>query len=173
MMCERMSLRRLLLSVLLLACMLPLAGAGLSVTASPITFFALDMQDPSVPDGLYGQIGITTACSSHVEITLTAIPQLTPSLLGAGAMGLRVGYDLIGGVPDTFFHLIIDAGALVVIDHAAGELSPLIEFHISPLAFGSRDYGYRDRLFTMGVLYDLHRSSWTLSWSTMTGEWYL
>lgn len=167
------STERLILFLLFVSCtFVPLYAMDWAITGGPISFFPLS-DNQSVPDGLYGEVGARFGITPRIELELGIVTQLTPVItetIGASAV---LGLDLLGDIEPTYFNMIADLGMIYLIERDTGEHHPMISLRISPIAIGNPFYGERGRLFTTGLLYDLSKHSFTMTFSMVIENWFL
>jgi len=133
------------------------------------------------PAGMYGQVGVRAVVHPRVELELQAVPQITPKPFSTAALGVYAGFNLLEDIEGAFFHMLADAGLLYLfsaeeeplsVDTGSAEPKPLIQIRVSPLSIGNSRYPYRDRLFTVGALYDIRENCFSITWSTWIKNWF-
>ncbi len=158
-----------LLSCILLLVSVSVFPSNWSITGGPVTFFP---GDRSLPAGMYAQAGLRFEVTSQVEAEIIAIPQITPKPFSTVALGALLGLNLFDIVGPTYFNMTADVGALVAVTPDGGQYKPLVYLRVSPLVIGHPVYGYRGKILTVGMLYDItdQKVSWTFS--TWIQNWF-
>lgn len=160
------------IAILLLLCVLTtfsLSGAPqVAFTANPVSLFS----PATFPEGLYSQQGVLLPIGDRGSVELQSLIQWTPGLADSIGIGLYGGLLLLGPLSPTYFNMKVDGGYLYY--HRGSDLTGhhLLGVRLSPLVLGNPSYGYQDRIFTVGLLYDLSDSSLSVSYSTVIGAWF-
>lgn len=162
---EKRSVSRIFLAILLLAGAAGIAGAqDLSFSLGGWSFFA-DGQGrlPAGDPGLFAGVGATVGLGPRLELGASLIPRLTPApfedLFAEAHLGLSLLADRARtpAAPTMYLNSLIDLGATVGwrgLASGSPSFSRAVFARLTPITLGTMYYGRRDRLLSIGVMYD-------------------
>jgi len=81
---------------------------------------------------------------------------------------------VLGPRDSTYFNMVAELAFLQAVV-AGGEpgLGPsYLMLRLSPLSIGTPYYGHRDRMFSIGVLYDIGADQFSAVWNVLIISWY-
>ncbi|MCE1195987.1 hypothetical protein LWX53_05760 [bacterium] len=163
--CNKRSVSRIFLAFLLLVGAAGIAGAqDLSFSLGGWSFFPdAEGRLPAGDPGLFASAGATCGLGLRLELGASLIPRLTPTplrdLFAEAHLGLSLLADRarLPAAPTMYLNSIVDLGTIVGwrdLDSGSPAFSKAIFARLTPVAIGSLYYGRRDRLFSLGVMYD-------------------
>lgn len=161
----------LLAFVLLAAASAPEAAAGdLALGVSPWSFAGGGDSFTGTFAGANLAIGLTP----RMELGIFGFGELTPAPGSSLMAGAALGLSLAGPRDPTYFNVMLEAGSLVEYRPADGSLGPALIFaRLSPLVIGNAYSGHRDRIFSLGVAYDMGSGRLFGIWNILILEWFL
>jgi hypothetical protein len=157
-------------AMLILSASVPAAAMDWAVTGGPVSFFPAGK---ALPSGLYAQIGMRGVLTPRIELEILTMPQITPTPFSSGAAGILIGINLLEDLEPSYFHMLADAGILWAFRQGESQPALLLHARVSPLSIGNPAYAYRERLFTIGALYDIEDGALTWTFSTWIHNWFM
>lgn len=165
---RRYSPRCLLVAVLV--CLLGgvAAADGPGLAFGPWTFVG---GNPAIPRGQYAYTALSLPLTGRLEFELVAVTELSPYPFRTASLGGSLVCSLLGDRYLTQFNMLLDFGFLHSLPtglHPAAGGSPdlrLLYLRWSPLVIGNPYYGLRDRVFSLGLAYDIDRNAWCALWN--------
>jgi hypothetical protein len=140
---------------------------------------------PNSDYGMYGSIGLVQGISSRLELSTFTLAQLTPAPFSSLYQGAGIGLSLLqprtAELPDapSFINSFFEAGFLFGIHNLYNRSeNPLdttlyLYARVTPLSLGNVYYGSRDRIASLGVLYNLSGKDWGVFWNCAIYDRYL
>ncbi|MDX9899633.1 MAG: hypothetical protein RBT62_11995 [Spirochaetia bacterium] len=128
-----------------------------------------------VPEpGMYAHAGFLLGVSDHFELEALGVAEFMPIPAGMLLAGVSLGYSVLGPRTPTYFNMVADFSFLqaLVSSGVPGLGQSYLMLRLSPLVIGNPIYGHRDRLFSMGLLYDIQASSFSAVWNILIIDWY-
>ena len=162
-------LRKVLIVLLCISGLFSLEAAPqVAITANPVSIFS----SSTFPEGLYSQQGLLLSVGERGSVELQSLIQWTPDPADSIGVGLNGGILLLGPLSPTYFNMKLDGGYLFYHRGADQTNHHLLSIRVSPLVLGNPTYGYQDRIFTVGLLYDLSDSAFSVTYTTVIGSWF-
>ncbi len=123
--------------------------------------------------GTYAYSGLVVG-GSRLELEALGIAELTPAPGAAVLAGASIGFSLSGPRIPTYFNVVVDLGYLqTVVEEGQFRLGPsYLLLRLSPLVIGNPWYGHRERIFSLGVLYDIAAAEASIVWNVLILHWY-
>lgn len=161
----------LLAFVLFAAASVPGAGAGdLALGVSPWSFAGGGDSFTGTFAGANLAIGLTP----RLELGLYGFGELSPAPGSSLMAGAALGLSLAGPRDPTYFNVMIEVGSLVAYRPSEGRLASTLVFaRLSPLVIGNPYSGHRDRIFSLGLAYDINSGRLIGIWNILILEWFL
>ena len=161
------------LSFLVAACScmvcLEAAGMDLAVSLGPWSFAG----GTEGYAGTYGYTGLVAGLTPRLECELYGVGELTPDPASVLLAGVNIGISLSGDRGPTYFNMVMDVGLLAEWRaDSSGPVSVHALLRVSPLVIGNPYYGYRDRIFSIGLLYDLTGKVSRVVWNVLMAQWF-
>ena len=124
--------------------------------------------------GMYALAGFLLGLSEHLELEALGVAEFMPSPAGMLLAGVSLGYSVLGPRTPTYFNMTADFSFLqaLVSNGAPGFGQSYLMLRLSPLVIGNPIYGHRDRLFSIGLLYDIQASAFSAVWNILIIDWY-
>ena len=177
---SRLSRRATLLVAAALLVAPAAAGAldlGLSASpwsfARPLPLGGLPRENGIAP-GLYGRASAILGLGRALELEGSATVELAPAPAGAAYLGAEAAFPLAGTREGNYFNLFASLGFLQRVELAGGpgHGGGYLSLRVSPLAIGNPSYGRRDRIFSIGALYELGTGAVSLTWSLFAFDFF-
>lgn len=118
--------------------------------------------------GIFASIGVTQGLTPRLEAGLSLIPRLTPDPFEDLYAEAHLGYSLAANrfrgfsQPASYINIIGDIGVIAGINSigAPGQtLTKSIFIRLTPITLGNAFYGRRDRIYSVGALFNLDNAS--------------
>jgi hypothetical protein len=124
--------------------------------------------------GTYAYTGLAIGGGRRLELEASGIVEMTPSPGDTILAGASLGFSVGGPRIPTYFNVVVDLGYLqTVVDDGQFHLGPsYLLLRLSPLVIGNPWYGHRERIFSLGVLYDIPAASFSVVWNVLILHWY-
>jgi len=150
--------------------MMVVMAAALFATSVGMTIGTWSMVpgNGTLSDGTYAYFGGTVGLSPRFEAELFTIMQATPHPLSEIQGGLAVTYafaaerEIAGGGAPSWLNAYVTTG---VLQGLQGTPNTSIFLRITPLSVGAPYYHTRERAASVGVLYNLTESSFSVFWN--------
>lgn len=140
------------------------SAMDLALTAGTVSFFPVS-SERTVDEGLYAQLGLRAPLNERLELEASLVGCLTPDPADPFGFSLCAGIPVLGASDVLYFNMIADAGLLYFFSAGDTGDQPLLFLRISPVTLGSDQNIHRGSLFTTGLLYDVRRRSFSVSFS--------
>lgn len=166
-------MRRLPRVLLTLACLAaPLTGGAAQEWGVSVGSWSFAGGGPDA--GTYACAGAAAGLGQRFELEVFGVSRVTPEPLGDALAGIGLGWSVFGPRLTTYFNMVLDLAFLqtVVAGGAAGLGPSYVMLRLSPLAVGTPYYGHRDRLFSVGLLYDIGSGTFSATWNYIVVHWY-
>lgn len=181
---KKRSVSRIFLALLLLGASLGTAGAqDLSFSLGGWSFFPNGQGSlPAGDPGLFASAGATIGLGPRLELGASLVPRLTPApfddLFAEAHLGLSLLADRarVPAAPTMYLNSLVDLGAIVGWHgFASGSpaFSKAVYARLTPITLGTLYYGRRDRLFSLGVMYDFDAKAVNLFASLIAADFSL
>jgi hypothetical protein len=181
---KKRSVSRIFLAILLLGTSLGTAGAqDLSFSLGGWSFFPNGQGSlPAGDPGLFASAGATIGLGPRLELGASLVPRLTPApfddLFAEAHLGLSLLADRarVPAAPTMYLNSLVDLGAIVGWHgFASGSpaFSKAVYARLTPITLGTLYYGRRDRLFSLGVMYDFDAKAVNLFASLIAADFSL
>lgn len=161
---KQQNFQRLILAVHLVFLAVPFSktfGQETAISLGSWSFFSDDR-------GIFTSLGITQGLTSRLEAGLSIIPRMTPEAFKDLSLEVHCGYSIAArrfqgfNQPASYINVLADIGALTAINNL-GEpdqsLSKNVFVRLTPIALGNAFYTRRDRIYSVGALFDLDKKS--------------
>ncbi|OHD25811.1 MAG: hypothetical protein A2Y38_04970 [Spirochaetes bacterium GWB1_59_5] len=124
--------------------------------------------------GIYAYSGLALGGVSRLEVEAFGVAELMPAPGATVLAGASVGLSLGGPRIPTYFNVVVDLGYIqtLVDDGLPGFGPAYLMLRLSPLVIGNPLHGHRDRMFSLGLLYDLEERSLSIVWNVLIVHWY-
>jgi len=124
--------------------------------------------------GAYACAGLSAGLGQRLELEAFGVARATPAPFGDALAGAILGFSVFGPRRTTYFNMALDLGFLqtVVEDGAPGLGPSYAMLRLSPLVVGTPYYGHRDRIFSLGLLYDVRSGALSATWNFLIVHWY-
>jgi hypothetical protein len=122
----------------------------------------------TISDGAYAYFGGTVGLSSRFEAEFFTVVQATPNPLSEIQGGLALTFafaadrEITGGQAPSWLNAYITAG---VLQGLQGTQNTSVFLRITPLSVGGPYYHTRERAASVGILYDMTESSFSVFWN--------
>ncbi|HOX31098.1 MAG TPA: hypothetical protein PLB91_02135 [Spirochaetales bacterium] len=127
-----------------------------------------------IEPGLYARAGAIAGIASRLELEAFAVGSLAPAPGRELFLGAEATLPALGSREKSYFNLFASLGYLRAL-RLEGGLEPAggyLSLRVSPLAIGNPSYGRRDRIFSVGALYELGSGEVSLTWSVLTFDFF-
>ncbi len=157
---------------LLICCLSPsllMAAPDLGVALGPWSFV-----NGGPGPGTYAYGGLALGGSSRLEAEAFGIVELMPLPGDSLLAGASIGWSLAGPRIPTYFNVVVDLGYIQTLayDALSGVGPGYLMLRISPLVIGNPLHGHRDRMFSVGLLYNLEERLLSAVWNVLIVHWY-
>ncbi len=124
--------------------------------------------------GTYAYGGLSLGLSGRLELEALGVAEMTPSPGSDVMAGASLGLSVLGPRDSTYFNMLAELAFLqaVAADGEPGLGPSYLLLRLSPLAIGTPYYGHRDRMFSIGVLYDIGADRFSAVWNVLIVSWY-
>jgi hypothetical protein len=124
--------------------------------------------------GTYAYTGLAAGGGNRLELEAFGIVEMTPAPVDSVLAGASLGFSVSGPRIPTYFNVVADLGFLqTVVDGGQFSLGPsYLMLRLSPLVIGNPWYGHRERIFSIGMLYDIRASGISFVWNVLILHWY-
>ena len=124
--------------------------------------------------GAYACAGLSTGLGQRLELEAFGVARATPAPFGDALAGAILGFSVFGPRRTTYFNMALDLGFLqTVVEGGTPGLGPSYAMlRLSPLVVGTPYYGHRDRIFSLGLVYDLGSGALSATWNVLIVHWY-
>jgi hypothetical protein len=148
-------------------------SAGTWSFALPLTA-AKPAAEDAVEPGLHAKAGAIAGFGRFFELEVYAVPEIAPSPFGALHLGAEATFPLTGSREENYFNAFASLGFLqgVSLEGKPGLSGSRVSLLISPLCIGNPSYLRRDRIFSVGALYELQSGAISLVWSVLTMDFF-
>lgn len=124
--------------------------------------------------GTFAGANLAIGLTPSLELGLFGFGELTPSPGSSLMAGAALGLSLAGPRDPTYFNVMIEVGSLVEYRPADGSFASTLVFaRLSPLVIGNAFSGHRDRIFSLGLAYDISSGRIFGIWNILILEWFL
>ncbi len=116
-------------------------------------------------EGLHASVGLVAGINPRLEAALSVVGRLTPNPADNLFLAMGLGYSIATdryvdrSTPTLHLNAIAEAGVLAGVHSLTSGGTPSFSTHLyarfTPIALGSLYYGRRDRLYTVGLQYDI------------------
>lgn len=124
----------------------------------------------SIEPGLYARLGAIAGIASRLELEAFAIGDLAPIPMRNLYIGAETAFPVVGSRDKSFFNIFVNLGyvqGLRLADGNATLAGRYLSLRVVPLAIGNPSYAHRDRIFSVGALYELGSGEISLTWSVL------
>ena len=137
---------------------------------------------PSGSPGEFAAFGLTYGLSPRFEAGASIIPRLSSEpfddIFAEGHLGLSLFGDRIkkAGGPGIYINGLLDAGLLFGthgILSGTAEYSKALFLRLTPITLGNPYYGRRDRILSVGLIYDVDANSASLFMNLIAADFFL
>ena len=137
---------------------------------------------PAEGPGLFPSFGATYGITRYLEAGVAMIPRLTPKPFDDIFIEEHVGFSLFGerakasGGPAVYINSLLDAGFLFgahKLLSGSPDYSRAIFVRVTPITLGNPYYGRRDRMLSVGLVYDYDANSASLFLTLIASDFYL
>ncbi|MFA5852694.1 MAG: hypothetical protein WC820_08335 [Spirochaetales bacterium] len=137
---------------------------------------------PGGTPGVFPSFGATYGITRYLEAGVAIIPRLTPKPFDDIFVEEHVGVSLFGervkasGGPAVYINTLLDAGFIFGAHNVisgAPVYSRALFLRITPITLGNPYYGRRDRMLSVGLVYDYDANSTSLFVSLIAADFYL
>jgi hypothetical protein len=147
-----------ILATLSCACVVPMeeSAADFGITAATWSFATGDYAAAGLSPGLYAKAGTMLGLAPRLELELYGIAEAAPSPFRDCFLGAEAALPIAGSRVKNYFNAFLSLGFLQGWDCYDGNPgSKYISLRLTPLVIGKPYYGRRDRMFSIGALYEL------------------
>lgn len=124
--------------------------------------------------GTFAGVNLAIGLTPRLELGLYGFGELTPAPGSSLMAGAALGLSLAGPRDPTYFNVMAELGSLVEYRPADGRLGSALFFaRLSPLVIGNAYSGHRDRIFSLGLAYDVSSGRIFGIWNILILEWFL
>lgn len=162
--------KMILLGLIVSAPVLNLPAMDLGLSFGPWSFIP---GNSAAAPGLHAYGGLKIGITERVETELYTITEITPSPLGSTFFGFNMGLSLLGPRYPTYFNMVGDIGILYGLETGNLRTTRFVTLRLSPLVIGNPYYRHRDRMFTLGLLYDMDNRRLSFTWNVLIFELFL
>lgn len=144
-------------------------------SASGQSFGSTDYERAGILPGLYVRGGSILGLFSRLELEPCLIMELAPDPFRGCFVGADATIAFLGSRFDGYFNMFVSIGYLRGIDlsKSISEGNNYLSLRLTPLAIGCRYYGRRERIFTVGVLYEIGDNSITVSFNILSFDFFV
>lgn len=137
---------------------------------------------PARGPGLFPSFGATYGVTRYLEAGVAMIPRITPKPFDELFIEEHVGLSLFGervktsGGPAVYINTLLDAGFLFGAHEllsGSPEYSRAVFVRLTPITLGNPYYGRRDRMLSVGLVYDYDAKSASLFLTLIASDFYL
>jgi len=137
---------------------------------------------PFAGAGTYAQAGFIHGVTPEIEAGTSVIARLTPEPLDELIVEEHLGISLFGarvsrkGMPALYINALLDLGLAFGFENVfSGDSlqSRYLFARFTPLALGNSYYGRRDRMFSLGLLYDFEKQSPSFFLSIIASDFFI
>jgi len=179
----RSTLRAILPILLLALAASSLSAQDLAFSTGTWSFFPDESGAlPSEGPGTFASLGATYGLTPRLEAGISLIPRITPEPLDDIFIEEHVGISLFGdrvsrtGGPAIYINTLVDIGLFFGAHNVRSgnpEYSRALFVRLTPIALGNPYYGRRDRIISIGLLYDYDRSSASFFLNLIAADFFL
>ncbi len=164
--------RIILLIIFCISAAMSIEAQDISLTYGPWSFIS---EDDAVSGGVYPYAGINFGLNDRLEAQIFAIAEAAPVPLERIMMGAGLSAGILGGRHITYFNMYADLDFIYGLrfTDSGVEHNRFAAFRLSPLAIGNDYNGYRDRIFTMGVMYNFDSGLFSFTWNLLIFDMFL
>jgi len=139
-------------------------------------------KSPGGGPGVFPSLGATYGITRYLEAGVAIIPRLTPRPFDDIFVEEHLGVSLFGervktsGGPAVYINTLLDAGFLFGAHNVLSgspDYSRALFLRVTPITLGNPYYGRRDRLLSLGLIYDYDANSTSLFVSLIAADFYL
>jgi hypothetical protein len=149
------------------------AAADLGFTVATWSFAARDYGEAGLSPGLYAKAGSLVGLAPRLELELYGVAEAAPSPFRDCFIGAEASLPIAGSRLKSYFNAFLSLGFLQAYDSYEGRIgSSYVSLRLTPLAIGRPYFGRRDRLFSIGALYELGDGSIAFVWSLLACDFF-
>lgn len=145
-----------------------------------ISFGHVVQYDDYHKSGLSTSAGVTKGLTERLELLVLVQTELTPDFLGDAQVGADLAFSLLGKRWDKEGFAGAGINMLASIGFLAGANSPDHEFEVdsivvkfTPISLGTPHTGKRDRLCTIGIIWNFRDNRLAFVWNFMICDFYV
>ncbi len=175
--------RSLTLFSLLLLAAISAGAQNLSFSVGGWSFFRnAEGKLPSGSPGIFSSFGLSCGITRYAEAGFSILPRLSPEPFDDIFLEGHAGVSLFGerirksGGPAIYLNALLDAGILYGMHNLTSgvpEYSRAIFLRITPFALGNPYYGRRERMFSLGLMFDVDSAETSLFLNLIAVDFYL
>jgi len=137
---------------------------------------------PSGGPGSFASFGLTYGLTPRLEAGISLVPRMAPDpfddILAEGHVGLSLFGDRISGsgAPAIYINTLADIGFILGAHNVYSgttEYSKAVFVRLTPISLGNPYYGRRDRIFSVGLLYNFDTASASLFINLVAADFFL
>lgn len=169
-------MKKILLVILLVLLILPLYAKDDHFDIG----FTFGHQMSKFKDGINILTGMQLGLTSNLEMGLWLESTLTPGFFKENSVGLEFSYGLLGKrstksfVAGSGINTLLNVGLIVDKMNELEQMNLTSAYiSITPLTVGSPISGMRERLITVGVLYNWHKNEFRVLFSLFKQDFYV
>jgi hypothetical protein len=174
-----MNRTRIFAALLVFACSVIASGSAsaldFGLSASGQSFGSTDYERAGILPGLYVKGSAIVGLFSRLEFEPCLIMELAPDPFRGCFVGADATFAILGSRFDGYFNMFLSLGYLRGLDLSKNisEGNNYLSLRLTPLAIGCRYYGRRERIFTVGVLYEIGDNSITVSFNILSFDFFV
>jgi len=148
------------------------SASDVLLSFGPWTFIT---DDESIADGLYPYGGLSIGLSERLEAELFVVAEATPEPFGSVFFGGGLRGLIVGDRAETYLNMFVDLDFLYGLDFSTESLvhNRCLSLRISPLVVGTPYTGTRDRMFTVGALWNFDSGELSMVWNVLIFDIFL
>jgi hypothetical protein len=172
-----------LFPLLLLLAAVSAGAQDLSFSVGGWSFFkSAEGKLPAGNPGIFPSLGLSLGITRYAEAGISILPRLTPDPFDDIFLEGHAGVSLFGeraresGGPAIYLNGLLDAGILYGMHNLiSGEpdYSRAVFLRITPFALGNPYYGRRERMFSLGLMFDMDSAETSLFLNLIAVDFYL